>query len=165
MKLGELIRRMGALAAAVTLVMTLPSPASADTGTAEGYFWGNSTTANSFYWRVDSNVFSDDNPLGHVTWGDAFLELGSLADVSATGCTISMWQQLFNPAIGYWESPHQQRDCKNVLDLRNTRYYYTTDRWDTSATAARGHFCVYLFYKNSSTAGWTRCRAGVWEYA
>jgi hypothetical protein len=166
MKLGRVIRRAGVVLATVAaLVATVISPASADIRDKGGYFFGDITLHNEFYWQVRSNILPADNELGRATWGEGLLQLGRNAVVSATDCRISLWQELHRPGVGYWETPHVARNCMDTIRTRDIVHAYDTQTWETSATAARGHLCVYLYYNNKDEYGWARCVTGVWAYA
>jgi len=167
MKLKESIRRSGlVVVATMALVMSVTPPASADSDWVNGLWFGSYDNHTYFDFGVPSHIWpvGDGGTPPNLTVGGARLEMGRNATVSATNCVISMWQTLDTAGSNTWETPHQTSNCMNTIRQRDEVHYYATDLWRTSATAARGSFCVYLYYNGSSTPGWHRCETGVWEF-
>lgn len=160
MKLGSLVLRMGVVSVlTATLGLAAGSPASAAAQCAD--FFGSAAAGTNFTYCAGSHL-AYQSPTSRLAESEVSLLVGRNATISATGCSLSVWAELHRPGAGYWETPHTLFGCRSPLEERD-RFFRHSIKRSTIATAMKTHFCVYLMYDNSSTAGWSQCRTGDWN--
>ncbi|MEV4117386.1 hypothetical protein [Micromonospora sp. NPDC049645] len=94
-------------------------------------------------------------PSSNTIQHSGYIKIGPNA-TSATGCKVTAYVTI--NFVSTWTTPKVTRDCTNALTNRSAGV--STYFWggQTSGTSGIGQMCIDLYYNNSSSSGWQRCR-------
>jgi hypothetical protein len=94
-------------------------------------------------------------PSSNTIQHSGYIKIGPNA-TSATGCKVTSYVTINFSST--WTTPRVTRDCTNALKNRADGMYTYFWGGATSGSSGVGQMCIDLYYNNSSSSGWQRCR-------